>query len=140
MLTPAEFRAAFPAFADANVYTDEVVAAVYAASALAFDVTRWGARLDLLGQGPWVAWYLSVNPPAGAARSAGTANTNGDVTSKTVGRETIQRSSEMLKLESQNPYMKNDYGRLYWFWAQRVGVGAIVVTGGRACLPGGLFF
>ncbi len=142
MLTPAQFRAAFPAFADATVYSDAVVAAAYAASASEFDVTRWGARLDLLGQGPWVAWYLSVNPPpgavnsSGAAVSAGTASTTGDVTSKTVGRKTIQRSSEMLKLEAENPYMKNDYGRTYWFWAQRVGVGAIVVTGGFAdCGP-----
>ena len=135
MLTPAQFRAAFPAFADATVWTDAVVSAAYALSTPEFNVARWGTRLDL-GQGNWVAWWLSVNPPTGAA---GTASTNGDVTSKRVGDVSIQRSSEMLKLESQNPYMKNDYGKLYWFWAQRVGVGAIVVGRGPAFI-GGLFF
>lgn len=132
MLTPAQFRAAFPAFADADVWADDAISAAFALSVPSFDVARWGARLDL-GQGNWVAWYLSCFPPTGAA---GTAATSGDVTSKTVGRKTVQRGSDILKMEKQNPYLKNAYGELYWFWAQRIGVGAIVVTGSFTGAPG----
>jgi len=128
-----DFRKAFPAFADATAWPDPYVQTTITRSLNYFDTGRWGVWLTD-GQGNWVAHELATNPPPESGLSAGTASSDGDVSSKRIGSESINRDSGRLKAQADNPYQLTKYGRKYLWLAKQAGVGAIV-AGSPSCPP-----
>lgn len=128
-----DFRTAFPAFADATAWPDPYVQAVINRLPNYFDTGRWGVWLAD-GQGNWVAHELATNPPLESGASAGTAGSDGDVSSKRIGTESINRDAGRLKAEADNPYQLTKYGRKYLWLARMAGVGAIV-SGSPSSIP-----
>jgi hypothetical protein len=120
-----EFRDDFPAFADASVWPDDFVGRVIARSVNYFDIARWGVWLED-GQGNWVAHELATNPPEETGTTAGTAQTDGDVSTKRVGSVSVSRDAGRLKAVADNPYQATKYGRKYLWLAKMAGVGAVV--------------
>ncbi len=120
-MTPADFSAAFPAFADARV---EDVQRHINAAAFVIDATRWGDSYDE-GLGCFVAHRLLIEERA--KRTKNDDAFRADIISETGGGLTTIRSSDIVKARVADPYLTTSYGQRYRQLARRVGTGAVAV-------------
>lgn len=120
-MTREEFIAALPAFK--NVEADAVQAELDAANPI-FTVATWG-DFYTVGLSNYVGFWL-VQKGFLPASAPNLAQAN-DITDKQVGAVRVGRSAAIIQAKMENPFMNNQYGQTYWFYAQRVGRGAIAV-------------
>lgn len=121
-MTPADFRAAFPAFEDAG--NDDVQRHLDASiSEGVFNITRWGKRYNA-GLGNWVAHRLLVEKRH--AMSQNDAALKGDVTGEINNGMTTMRSPDILKMVVLDRYNATSYGQEYLRLARRTGMGVFV--------------
>lgn len=84
----------------------------------------WGDYY-VLGISNYVAFWLVMkgfDPSAAPNRSLAD-----DITTKTVGRVTITRSSKIMEDKVANPFKRNIYGQTFLFYAKLVGQGGLAV-------------
>lgn len=120
-MTPAEFQTAFPQFE--NVEVPILQRHIDDADPF-FDVSRWGDKYAR-GFGNFVAHHLELElRKRGVAPGTSSAN---DATEKQVGSVRIRRSDKLVEMQAQNPFLKTEYGQIYWQLAEQVGAGMLAV-------------
>lgn len=119
-MTPAEFKARYPAFtsvADATVqiYLDE--------AATLLDVCRWD-ELYSQGQGLLTAHELTLNAATQSTQTSGVAD---DMSVQKAGDVSYTRDASLLAKQMENPYMRTTYGQRYLYLLAQVGSGIMAV-------------
>lgn len=121
-MTPAEFKARFPEFANE---TDQRVQLFIDDAAPHFDVSRWD---DLYPAG--VAYFVAHEMALANAQSAQggsvMAMTN-DTLTKKVGDVQVTKDTGLLNKQADNPFMRTMYGQKYLYLRRQVGAGALSV-------------
>lgn len=121
-MTPAEFKARFPAFASE---ADERVQDFIDDADPYFDVDRWGGFYSA-GLGYFVAHKIVLANVAAGQGTSGKATAT-DILTKKVGEVEIQRDTGLLNLQAKDPFMRTLYGQEYKALALQVGIGAVSV-------------
>lgn len=114
-MTPADFKKRFPEF---EQQSDERVQMFIDDADPFFDQVRWGDLYDL------GISYLVAHEIALANANAASAMTD-DVVMKKVGDEQVQRDSNLMNKQSDNPYMRTTYGQKYLYYMRFVGAGGV---------------
>jgi len=120
-MTPAEFQTAFPQFENVEV---PILQRHIDAADPYFDVSRWG-DFYARGLGNFVAHNVEMElRKRGISPGGATAN---DAIEKQVGSVRVRRSDKLVEMQAQNPYLKTEYGQIYWQLAEQVGMGMLAV-------------
>ncbi len=123
-MTVAEFKAAFPAFADVD---SDVVDRHIAASDPFFDTARWENLLDE-GLGNFIAHRIVIER---RNQAMGVSSGTGDVVSRsqgtTAGQVSMSRSPELAAMQFREPFNATEYGRRYLKLRSIMGSGAMAV-------------
>jgi hypothetical protein len=126
-MTPSVFLARFPQFQALETAVPGTIQGYLDRAGPYFDVCRWGAFYTD-GLENWAA-HMIVMDQAEQTQFA-TAPSNplaGDVTTKTIGRETISRDGTLLGREMTDSMLKTTYGQRYVKLRRLVGLGGAAV-------------
>lgn len=131
-MTPAEFRALQPVFADASAFPDALVEMWLAVAEEKCPQSRWGARRQA-GVMLLTAHHLTLD--AAARKGDGTggmdAGAGGVISeSKTVGsvsKSTGRAGSASVADPKAGAYNATSWGQQYWAMVQEIGIGGLVV-------------
>jgi Protein of unknown function (DUF4054) len=118
-LTPAQFRALFPAFSDPNVYSDAMIQMWLNICPIQYGV--WG-DLYQLGMGLWVAHELAKFGPNGLADRGG-AGGIGFPGSKSVGGVSLSYDYSLGADPEAGQYNMTLYGRQFWSMMKYLPIG-----------------
>lgn len=123
----ADFRTAFPAFADDTIYPDAMVAAwLDLGQGMVNDA--WG-QFCQLGIMLWAAHELAKMQEAAQQAAGGNpSGVGGIVQSKSVGPVSVSYDTQLGQEEGAGQYNLTIYGRQYWQLAQLFGMGPIQHT------------
>lgn len=126
-MTPSAFLALFPQFQALETADHGTIQGYLDRAGPYFDVSRWGAFYTD-GLANWTAHTLTMDQAEQAQFAlAPSALVAGDVTTKTVGRETISRDGTLLGREMTDPMLKTTYGQRYVKLRRLVGLGGAAV-------------
>jgi hypothetical protein len=120
-LTPAQFRALFPAFADPVTYPDAMIQMWLNMCPISCDV--WGG-LYQLGMGLWVGHEMTKFGPNGLASKPGSTGI-GIPASKSVGGVSVSYDTSMGADPEAGQYNMTLYGRQFWSLMQYLPIGPI---------------
>ncbi|WP_142851040.1 DUF4054 domain-containing protein [Telmatospirillum sp. J64-1] len=132
-MTPAEFRAALPAFADEEKFPESMLALWLDFAAAQVPAERWG---NLRSQGVLFLAAHHLTLVAAASKAAdgtgGLEAASGGVTSesKTVGSvsKSVSRSGGAAGIDPRGgQYNDTSWGRQYWALASTIGAGGLVL-------------
>jgi hypothetical protein len=119
-LTPAQYRALFPAFADSATYSDTTVQMWLDMGGCMVNC-GWGC-MQAFGQGLWAAhemWKLGPN----SLTAKGGNGLDGIVANKSVGPVSVGYDTSLTKVEGAGPYNDTIYGQQYYQLALAFGLG-----------------
>lgn len=121
-MTPSEFKAQFPEFASES---DARVLSFIDRAEPHFDLDRW-ADLHQDALAHFVAHSLTM-ANAQTAQSSGALELAHDVQSKKVGDVQLNKSTELLSRQADNPFFRTLYGQHYLYLRRLVGAGALAL-------------
>ncbi len=126
-MTPSDFRAIFPEFADTTVYTDSAISAQMAMADAYTDPTTWDVFYTE-GVANFVAHRLAMGALRAAAAAGGAIpGLSYDATYKMVGSATVMYDAVMIRAKAQDEFMYTTYGQKFAQLARRLGTGALTL-------------
>ena len=132
-VTPAQFRANFPAFASAQPYTNELIQFWLTDAYNNMNAPGWGTNLDTYAQ-LRAAHFLSIEGQAilAAQRGAVPGQATGMVSSKSAGPISVSydTATAAMKEGGADTWNATTYGQRYWRKARMVGAGGAQLMGG----------
>ena len=122
-ITPTDFKTRYPEF---DSVTDARVQFFIDDALLEIDEGRWGDLFDR-GTAALTAHLLAVATTTEAANGKGGAL--GPVINKSVGDVSVGFGISLVSVQNREWYYSTPYGQDFWRLVQRVGAGAVAVTG-----------
>jgi hypothetical protein len=122
-MTPAEFKANFPAFA---AETDAFIQVNIDAAVPFFDIARWGGFYTE-GLLNFVAHRIVTMKADAASIGVGGSAGGGDWTSKTLGSFSITKNAQIASMFVDDPWTRTQYGQRYAWLRRMVGIGMLAV-------------
>ena len=131
--TPADFRIAFPEFADTTKYPDATVQTLINVGSVLVRPERW-MNLTAFGVGLFTAHMLAMQQmamnSAGGASGGGVPGSNvGLVTSKSVSKVSVGRDQGSTAMEGGGPWNYTVYGQQFLWYSNLFGTGGFEVLG-----------
>lgn len=127
VLTPAQFRHDFPAFASPSAYPDEAIAywIDVVLTQVPMDPNRWSQNLRL-GQELFVAHMLTLERQNQLATSRGQpAMAAGPAVSRSVGGVSVSYDLSGAYYQDAGFWNLTTYGQRYWYYLNQAGMGPL---------------
>lgn len=133
-ITPTQFRADFPEFADSTVYTDGMVTFWAGVAVNLINECRWG-KLAMQGAELILAHYLDLQAQDVASVGNGGApgQSSGPIASMAVDKVNIAFDANVAAIEGGGAWNLTSYGTRYLTLALLVGAGGMQLPGGGLC-------
>lgn len=125
-MTESEFRAAYPAFADATTFPSGAVSFWLEKAAAFVDPSRWGDMADV-GIGLYAAHWLTFGKVTADAAASGSiaGGAAGILTSKSVGGVSFGYDARLVASPDAGAWNATAYGRQFWDLARLFGAGGL---------------